>query len=566
MKKAFRYLFMLGMVTASTVSLTGCTSKVKRDSFPLSMSQVRKSRGYKADLASTGNVKALVVPIEFSDYPCSAVSLAKYGGCRGIRADIQKTLFGKSEDTTWESLSSFYKKSSYGKLNISGEVADWYRPELSAAQYAERLIDDPDNNTGISDEIIDKAVEWYRSTHTKEEMDQFDSDGDGYIDAVYAIYTVPARETIGKVNTSDLFWAYAYWSNAHTDLKDAKPEELPVPYTYFWASISFMYEDRMLNEEGQYVECRNENGDYIPDAHTFIHETGHLMGLSDYYSYDAQNGLDDYGAAGAIDMMDNNVGDHNPYSKMLYGWVEPYFITESTTITLKPFHSSGDFVLLNRNWNGSMYDEYLVLEYFRPEGLNEYDSQHQFAGAYPLVFQNPGVKVYHVDSRLGGYKSPSSNVDFGNYGVFQGFLSGTEIDKRYDYCDVAADNTASRSAVSQFKLLHLLESNGEISYDDRNEYGRLEHNYATDEALFHEGDTFGYENGPFADFTFNTGRRTYYEYSQIKLDETSLGNSVGIKFKIGKMDKNGVQITFEKTRLIIRDQFGDIDESLSDKA
>ncbi|MCH5180624.1 MAG: immune inhibitor A [Erysipelotrichales bacterium] len=550
MKKLFKYLFMLGMITATTISLTSCgPSRVSRKDLPLSLSEVRKARGYKADLASTGKIKALVLPIEFSDYPCSAASLAKYGGCNGIRADIKSTLFGKSEETTWESLSSFYKKSSYGKLNITGDVADWYRPELSAAQYALRLIDDPNNNTGVSDEILDLAVEAYRKTHTKKEMDEFDSDGDGYIDAVYVIYTVPARTRIGKIDTSDLFWAYAYWSNAHSDIKDNKPEELPVPYTYFWASVSFMYEDMKLTEDGEYVEYRDENGKYVPDAHTFIHETGHLMGLQDYYSYDAQSGLDDFGAAGAIDMMDNNVGDHNAYSKMLYGWTEPYYITESTTITLKPFYSSGDFVLLNVNWNGSMFDEYLLIEYYRPEGLNEYDSKHHFAGNYPLVFQEPGVKVYHIDSRLGGYRTNGSNVDFGSGLIFSEFLSGTEIDKRYAYCDIAASNTASRSVLPQFKLIHLLESNGEISYDDRDQYGRLEHNYATDEALFHEGDTFGYEGGPFADFTFNTGRpagfNVYGEY--VLNDENAPGNPVGFKFKIGKMTPKGVTITFEKT-------------------
>ncbi len=551
MTKLFKYLFMLGVVTATSVTLTSCNpSRINRKDFPLALNEVRKARGYKADLPSTGNVKVLVLPIEFSDYPCSAISLAKYGRCNGIREDIRRTLFGTSNETTWESLSSFYKKSSYGRLNITGEVADWYRPELSAAQYAERLIDNPDNNTGVSDEIVDKAVEAYRKTHTKKEMDAFDSNKDGYIDAVYAIYTVPAREVIGKIDTTDLFWAYAYWSNAHSDISNNTPEELPVPYSYFWASISFMYEDRMLNENGEYVECRDENGKYIPDAHTFIHETGHLLGLEDYYSYDAQDGLDDFGAAGAIDMMDNNVGDHNSYSKMLLGWAEPYYITESTTVTLRPFSSSGDFALVNVNWNGSMFDEYLLVEYFRPEGLNEYDSKHQFGGVYPLVFQEPGVKVYHIDSRLGGFRVLSGNVDFGNSGVFDGsFLSGTEIDKRHEYCDIAANNTASRSAISDFKLIHLLESNGEISYDDRDSYGQLEHNFATDEALFHEGDTFGYEGKPFGDFTFNSGRRTYYDYASgtYQVDETSKGNDVGFRFQIGKMDKRGVTITFEKT-------------------
>ncbi len=551
MEFKLKHMFMLGLVAVSLGALTSCGGylKVRRNDLGLSLREVRKSRGYKSDLQSTGDAKVLVIPVDFVDYPCSASSLAKYGGCDGIRDDIRRTMFGTAEETNWESLSSFYSESSYGKLNISGKVTDWFRPKLSAAQLAMPLIDDPDNHTGISDSVLDEAIEWYRANN--DDIADYDTDGDGYLDAVYVIYTVPAQTKIGKIDSSSLFWAYTYWSNAHSDIEDVKknhPEELPVPYTYFWASISFMYEDKMLDANGNYVDCKDENGDWLPDAHTFIHESGHILGLPDYYTYGTQEGYEDYGALGGIDMMDNNVGDHNAYSKMLYGWTEPIQIKNSTTITLKPFYKSGDFVLLNANWNGSMYDEYLLLEYYMPEGLNKYDSEHQFAGSYPQAFQKPGLKVMHVDSRLGGFDYPGqSNLSFDKSGKFANYV--TEIDKRYDYCDVAADNTVNRSVVPEFKLIELLESSGECTFDDRDEYGRLTNPYATDESLFHEGDTFGYEGGPFANFRFNTGRMIRFdENNEPYVDENDLGNEVGFKFKVLSMNENGVTIQFESTQ------------------
>ena len=47
------------------------------------------------------------------------------------------------------------------------------------------------------------------------------------------------------------------------------------------------------------------------DAHTYIHEMGHMLGLPDYYDYSFKSS-----PTGMYDMQDNNVGDHNPFSKM----------------------------------------------------------------------------------------------------------------------------------------------------------------------------------------------------------------------------------------------------------
>ena len=57
-------------------------------------------------LPSTGNSKVLVIPIAFENYPKT----------EEMRTRINKAFFGTSEDTGWESLQSYYQKSSYGKL------------------------------------------------------------------------------------------------------------------------------------------------------------------------------------------------------------------------------------------------------------------------------------------------------------------------------------------------------------------------------------------------------------------------------------------------------------------
>ena len=67
-------------------------------------------------LPSTGEVKVLVIPVLFKNETVPA----------NLVENINKAFFGTSNDTGWESLSSYYYKSSYGTLNITGTVLEPY--------------------------------------------------------------------------------------------------------------------------------------------------------------------------------------------------------------------------------------------------------------------------------------------------------------------------------------------------------------------------------------------------------------------------------------------------------
>ena len=94
---------------------------------------------------------------------------------------------------------------------------------------------------------------------------------------------------------------------------------------YSFASVDFIFGDGDLN---------------YPDARTYIHETGHMLGLIDYYSDNSS------APAGMVDMMDFNIGDHNAYSKFSLGWVNPRIATKSGEYTLKPFQENGDCIIV----------------------------------------------------------------------------------------------------------------------------------------------------------------------------------------------------------------------------
>ena len=100
-----------------------------------------------------------------------------------------------------------------------------------------------------------------------------------------------------------------------------------------WASQEFMFDAGYYDEEGNHSNWTTEqlaSGNAKPDAHTFIHETGHMIGLDDYYSYDRGKG--DYGGLGGLDMMDFNIGDHNGYSKWMLGWLHPQMVKNQVSL------------------------------------------------------------------------------------------------------------------------------------------------------------------------------------------------------------------------------------------
>ena len=63
-------------------------------------------------------------------------------------------------------------------------------------------------------------------------------------------------------------------------------------------------------------------------AQTIIHETGHVLGLPDYYQYASQQGgsADRTGIL-TFDIMMQNQGDHNGFSKWMLGWLPDSKIT-----------------------------------------------------------------------------------------------------------------------------------------------------------------------------------------------------------------------------------------------
>lgn len=425
-------------------------------------------------LPSVGNPKMLVVPVLFKD--TTASSLIKSSS--QVLSDLDKAFNGTSNETGWESVSSFYNKSSYGKLDIDADVLDyWITLDKTILEIMSL------NGTQYLDPtwyVVDYVVNYLKNQGM--DMKKYDTNSDGFIDGIWLIYGSRNYTNANSVLTSNFLWAYTFWQNRNVPLK-----ENPTANVYCWGSYDFMYETSAL---GSPLKI---------DAHTYIHETGHMLGLEDYYDYDEYSTIS---PAGCLDMMDYNIGDHNAYSKYMLGWIEPKvfdFSEEGGVYSLEPFESSGDAFIIpcSNKVNSSALEEYLIVEFYTPTGLNELDATYQYSSKHPKMFTKPGIKIYHVDARLGKFKYQG---DWKNDCYIRNFTYQDLINETgyFNYFAIFASNTPSRSFNRDFKLLNLISSRYSSS---KYYYNRT---YATNNDLFIRGDMV-------KKFNFNDGSTFNYD-------------------------------------------------------
>lgn len=318
-------------------------------------------------MPSIGDVNVLVIPINFTNT---------------LNSEENKELINKAFNKSNirnnnQSVSSYYKESSYGKLKLSFEVLDWFTPVNDKDYYENYNI----NNKIGTDIILDEALNYYDN-----EIDYslYDSDNDNYIDAVWMIYDISPN------SNSDFWWAFTSLSSSKNKYDGKKT------FAYSFGSFDFIYS---TNEENEY------------DAKTYIHETGHLMGLDDYYSYNSNVKGPLYGA----DMMDYDLGDHSSFSKILLGWIKPTIIKSSGNYEIYPLSksSNNNVLLISNHEILSIYDEYILIDYFTNEGLNYNE------GLFKGINGNSeaGIRVYHANGMINFDENGS--IKMNNYEYYQ---------------------------------------------------------------------------------------------------------------------------------------------------
>ena len=229
---------------------------------------------WKSGMATVGAGHVLALRVSFPDH-----SFADDDTLEALDALING---GGASAFPHESLHAYYHRASYGTLDISGTAVDYQaKHERSYYQHDINLL----------------FVEALDALDETLDLSQFDGNGDGYIDCVYLHFAGP-----------DAGWGSTWWSQEWTVPQQAPPEV----YERSWDG-KCLWNACLLADN-----CAADMA-----ASTLIHETGHVLGLPDLYSYRRSTiGLSGRSGCLTFDLMDNNAGDTNAFFKWMLGWID----------------------------------------------------------------------------------------------------------------------------------------------------------------------------------------------------------------------------------------------------
>ncbi|MDD4070661.1 MAG: hypothetical protein PHF05_09500, partial [Candidatus Izemoplasmatales bacterium] len=158
-------------------------------------------------IPASGEAKVIVFVVDFPDKLIT--DDAK------VLSDTNLAFNGNSEDLVYESLNSYYLKSSYNKLNLSADIFGVYTAKNNSTYYetlnTQFYATDPQTGeylypdaTHPDSDLIFEILTQYDSQIN---YSDYDTNNDGYIDGVYVIY----NHEISYESGSDLWWAYQYY-------------------------------------------------------------------------------------------------------------------------------------------------------------------------------------------------------------------------------------------------------------------------------------------------------------------------------------------------------------------
>ena len=494
---------------------------------------------------SIGDVNLLVIPVHL---PNSSLTDEERNL---VKDDLETTFFGHGDEQNgYKSLTEYYFDSSFSKLNFTGMVTDWFDVKENTNVKENSQITQGLSGT-IINEIFRKAVDWAVDKYDINLKD-YDKNNDGSIDGVWLVYdhynyftqyaldqknnyTPVAGDDLDRYNSA--FWNYTSW-----DWNTVPNVDKPTTSGFSWASFDQMYlgyADYDLNNN-PLIEDNLEN--ISLDSHTYIHETGHLLGLDDYYVSNPSS----LSPTGKSTMMDQNVGDLDSYSKMLLGWITPYIVYGSSEILL-PHSTFNDHSVIvipanyqeisqaiesannsetinNFYYQFNPFSEYIMIDLYAPTGNNTKDTETYgtLISGRDSCIETTGVRIYHVDSRI-------MKIKITNYEGGQLF---TYLDRSWDGDGRLNNDEAilmpisnSRIESSSFQLeqeydyleqIRLLEANGTNTFDLG--YPASSSTLWTEESAPFDTTKFGYQffNG---NYSFNEGQNLPFKIKVNTLKE-----------------------------------------------
>ena len=284
--------------------------------------------------------------------PKSLVILVNYSDC-SFRTDMP-----------YESFNDLLNKNNYSENGATGSARDYFRRASNGVFDPEFIVVGPydlSNDTKYYGEdegdIHDKRpgnliVDACAAADADIDFNDFDENGDGYVDNVFVYYAGYNQAEGGGVNT---IWPHR---------------------SYVVSKVEF--DGVRLGDYACTSEFRGNKGAEMCGIGTFVHEFGHVLGLPDLYStnYAGHNTL------GAWDVMDN--GSYNSfgrtpptysaYERFYLGWLTPIQLDKDSKCELQPISLSNTAYLVAASEHNMQGDNPDPKEFFLLENRQKVDN------------------------------------------------------------------------------------------------------------------------------------------------------------------------------------------------
>jgi M6 family metalloprotease-like protein len=358
-------------------------------------------------LAVSGTLKVPAVLLRYLDTPAGLRDSSEY----------TQALFGSPPPSGRPySLRTLFEEMSNGLFSVQGDAIGWLalaNNEVSYTGPASTCSENP-YGTGNSNGIFCGAITLLRAGLSEAialadplvDFGQYDNDGpdgvpnsgddDGYVDLV--IFVQPMKDGACVSSTNNHVWAHR---SSLGGVATADPRT--------GGGVIRVSNYIIQSGVGGAVAC--DDTQMMPIG-TAAHETGHGLGLPDFYDTDPNDGDDSEGIGGWGLMGSGNYysplspSSFEALSRSILGWVKVRRLQTSGTYSFGP-SALGDTVFLVRPTGSNPRGEYFLLE--NRQGVLTDSARIRTAG--------PGLLVWHVDSlqyyTRFGYNDINSGVTHG---------------------------------------------------------------------------------------------------------------------------------------------------------
>jgi M6 family metalloprotease-like protein len=387
---------------------------------------------------ANGTVKNLVVLLLFSDH-----TVAKNGRLPSAFDSLYNGVNASGVNAPSGSVRDFYFQASYGTMTLQSTVLAWVTLPHTEAYYSGNQYGLPFANAGNPAAVYpNNAAGMLRDAlplvDALVNFSQFDSDNDGYVDAIDFIHSGYGGENSGNPVTS--LWSHMAFLSSGTN---------------FGGTIPFTSHDKnalgdSVKVDRYHVEPAlwgtSSNG--LTHVGVIAHETGHYFGLPDLYDTDYTS----YGI-GNWCMMANSWGwDQSQlypplpsaWCRVQLGWVTPTLVNAPGNFSLPTVETTPAVDKIAVRHPGSTY---MLVENRQPVGFDQ-------------QIPHGGLAIWMIDDAVGGNSVegypgqsgwPGNGKHFkvallqadGHYDLEKNVNKGDATDLYYDVPGVALDETTT---------------------------------------------------------------------------------------------------------------------------